>query len=292
MTAPPVPVPEKGKKAFSRYLAEGEEFVLLTRKHWITIAEPVATGAGSFVLMVVLIARMEQTAGDAAYILFLIWLVIAARTLYRIVEWRMRWFGSTKRRLMLQTGVIVRKMAMMPLEKVTDMNYAETPLGKVLGYGQYVMESAGQDQALRVVDRVPHSDVYYRILIGTMFGPKDEPATPAPQPEPAHDGLPEVPDWPPRYTREEWEAREREEFDQQKLERWEPVTPYDKLPPTFPPPGPAEAEPQAAPQPVPSDAPTQVIDITDPVQLLKDPWADAHLAEEAKGVASSDSKKD
>jgi hypothetical protein len=42
--------------------------------------------------------------------------------------------------------------------------------GRIFGYGRFVLESAGQDQALRQVDWVPHPDVTYRILCTEIFG--------------------------------------------------------------------------------------------------------------------------
>ena len=63
-----------------------------------------------------------------------------------------------------------QKVAMMPLIKVTDMSYQRSVPGRIFGYGRFVLESAGQDQALRQVDWVPHPDVTYRILCTEIFG--------------------------------------------------------------------------------------------------------------------------
>ena len=60
---------------------------------------------------------------------------------------------------MLTLGILTRKVAMIPLIKVTDMRYDRPPIGQILGYGSFVLESAGQDQAFRVVHFVPHPDI-------------------------------------------------------------------------------------------------------------------------------------
>jgi hypothetical protein len=62
---------------------------------------------------------------------------------------------------------------MMPLVKVTDMSYNRSPLGRLLGYGTFVMESAGQDQALRRVEWVPQPDQTYRAICAEIFGVDD-----------------------------------------------------------------------------------------------------------------------
>jgi hypothetical protein len=58
---------------------------------------------------------------------------------------------------------------MMPLLKVTDMSYVRSIPGQFLGYGKFVLESAGQDQALREVKWVPDPDQTYRDICAEIF---------------------------------------------------------------------------------------------------------------------------
>ena len=60
---------------------------------------------------------------------------------------------------------------MMPLLKVTDMTYDRSLLGRVVGYGKFMLESAGQDQALSTIDHVPDADTHYRAICTQLFGP-------------------------------------------------------------------------------------------------------------------------
>jgi hypothetical protein len=62
---------------------------------------------------------------------------------------------------------------MMPLMKVTDMSYERSVPGRLLGYGRFVMESAGQDQALHEVNWVPQPDDHYRAICAEIFGVAD-----------------------------------------------------------------------------------------------------------------------
>jgi hypothetical protein len=77
----------------------------------------------------------------------------------------------TDRRLLLLDGFLVHRVAMMPSEKVTDLGYERTPLGQLLGYGTFVLETAGQDQALDRVTWVPRPDARYRLIIAALFHP-------------------------------------------------------------------------------------------------------------------------
>ena len=59
---------------------------------------------------------------------------------------------------------------MMPLRKVTDMTYERSVLGRLLGYGEFIMESAGQDQALSRVPYLPRPDSLYLEVSQLLFG--------------------------------------------------------------------------------------------------------------------------
>ena len=76
---------------------------------------------------------------------------------------------ATDKRLLLRYGLISHKVAMMPLLKVTDMSYVRSIPGQFLGYGKFVLESAGQDQALREVKWVPNPDQTYRDICAEIF---------------------------------------------------------------------------------------------------------------------------
>jgi Bacterial PH domain len=58
---------------------------------------------------------------------------------------------------------------MMPLARVTDMRYQRSPLGRILGYGTFVLESAGQDQALSSINFLPDPDELYREVCELLF---------------------------------------------------------------------------------------------------------------------------
>lgn len=163
-------LPEAGVKSLDKYLVPNEErVVFVVRRHWTILTEPILTTLASGIVMVFLVWVLGEKFADLANIIFIAWLVVLGRLVFHVIEWRDSWFGSTQRRLMLIHGLVTRKVAMMPLEKVTDMSYGRSPMGQILGYGEFVLESAGQEQALRSVTHVPHPDQLYRLLLSTMF---------------------------------------------------------------------------------------------------------------------------
>ena len=70
--------------------------------------------------------------------------------IWRVVDWWFDRFILTNKRVMVVGGLITRKVAMMPLLRVTDMKYEQSPLGRMLNYRTFVLESAGQEQALPI----------------------------------------------------------------------------------------------------------------------------------------------
>ena len=144
-----------------RYLLDGERIVIAAHQHWAKVAEPVASAVAGLVLVLALDSFLPASLGLAANILWWVWFGMVGRA---------NWFVATDKRLILTYGLITRKVAMMPLTKVTDMSYNRSPLGRLLGYGTFVMESAGQDQALHTVGWVADPDRTYRAMCAEIFG--------------------------------------------------------------------------------------------------------------------------
>jgi uncharacterized membrane protein YdbT with pleckstrin-like domain len=112
-----------------------------------------------------------------------IWVLLIGYLLWDVVEWYVCRFVLTNKRIMLIEGVFTRNVAMMPLARVTDMKYTQSPLGRVLGYGTFEIESAGQDQALRRVENLPNPTDLYLQVVEEMYEPEASEARRAAQAE-------------------------------------------------------------------------------------------------------------
>jgi len=100
-----------------------------------------------------------------------IWAVIMGWIAWTVADWYFDRFILTNKRLILVQGLITRKVGMMPLIKVTDMKYVQSPLGRMLNYGTFVLESAGQDQALSRVEHMPNPNELYLRIVEEMYEP-------------------------------------------------------------------------------------------------------------------------
>jgi membrane protein YdbS with pleckstrin-like domain len=156
-----------------RYLFPTEKFRGEWRRHWIHLVKRLSLGVlATFILGYLAGFFAKKNEGSILTILVLIWIAIMAWVLWDVAEWYYDRFILTNKRVMLVEGIISRNVAMMPLSRVTDMKYTQSPLGRVLGYGTFELESAGQDQALRNVTNLPNPTDLYLQVVEEMYEPE------------------------------------------------------------------------------------------------------------------------
>lgn len=172
---------DRALRSAEGFLLPDEEVVVASNKHWVVIAEPVLTCVLSFALVVWVNVSTGSAGGD---VFWWVWFAIVLRTAWCLLEWRRTWFIATDQRFLKITGMVVRKVAMMPLKKVTDITYDRTIPGQILRYGTFRFETAGQDQAFSKLERMPHPNEMYRAIVEYVLGgpPKAAPAKPAARP--------------------------------------------------------------------------------------------------------------
>lgn len=138
-------------------------------QHWAILSPTIILVSTATLLVLWMDASTPPSADKGVRFMWYLWLGVVAWGTLKFFLWRRDWFIGTNKRLLLFHG-IPRKVAMMPLIKVTDMTYQRTVPGLVLGYGKYIMESAGQDQALSDINFVPHPDLNYQAICTEIFG--------------------------------------------------------------------------------------------------------------------------
>jgi len=157
---------------FLRYLSDPEmnADALGGQIHWSSMLEPVLTTAGGLFLCFLMISQLPGDLAGAGSILVLVMLVLIGRLAYMYWEWNRNLIFFTNKRVIAVTGVFVRNVAMLPLGKLTDMNYKRSVVGMLLGYGSFRLETAGQNQAVELLRRIPDPDGSYRHLQNLLFG--------------------------------------------------------------------------------------------------------------------------
>src|SRR5215468_369255 len=152
-----------------RYLLPTERTVIRVRRHWAILSSDLLQVVGLVVLASVISLASPDTLGS--YWLAW-WILLTAVLRFALVwgEWFVERFVVTDMRMIMISGIVTRKVAMMPLVKVTDMTYERSVMGQILGYGEFIVESAGQDQALSRVSFLPRPDRLYIQVAELLFG--------------------------------------------------------------------------------------------------------------------------
>lgn len=152
-----------------KYLLPTERVVIQVRRHWARLLTYLAQ-TGGLLAVAALISVSGRRSPGAQQLAWWLVLVAVLRLGFVVAEWWVERFVVTDMRVILTSGIITRRVAMMPLGKVTDMTYERSVLGQMLGYGVFVVESAGQDQALSRVDFLPRPDRLYIQVAELLFG--------------------------------------------------------------------------------------------------------------------------
>jgi membrane protein YdbS with pleckstrin-like domain len=168
-----LPLEDEPSSLVARYLFPTERYRGEWKRHWIHLTTPLLIGAGTTFALGYLsgfLAKQEVT--ELTTVVIVLWLAVMLWVAWKIGDWFFDRFILTNKRVMVVNGIITRRVAMMPLLRVTDMKYEQSPLGRVLNYGTFVLESAGQEQALREVKHLPNPNELYLRVVEEMYEPQ------------------------------------------------------------------------------------------------------------------------
>ncbi|MEV0733558.1 MULTISPECIES: PH domain-containing protein [Polymorphospora] len=168
-----LPLEDEPTPLVARYLFPTERYRGEWKRHWVHLSTPLLIGvAATFVLGYLSGFLAGQEVGGLTTVAVIIWLGIMGWVAWKVADWYFDRFILTNKRVMVVNGIITRRVAMMPLLRVTDMKYEQSPLGRALNYGTFVLESAGQEQALREVKHLPNPNELYLRVVEEMYEPQ------------------------------------------------------------------------------------------------------------------------
>lgn len=145
-------------------LSEGEEIVVKFRQHWKLLAIPF----GWFVLSLVAIWLVAWLS-DGWFTTVGVLLVLGA-AMYLIVrpviDWLVTYYVLTTERLITRTGLIARWGVEIPLERITNVNFSQSVIERLLRAGDLVVESAGETGRSEFAN-IPRPDDFQALLYRT-----------------------------------------------------------------------------------------------------------------------------
>ena len=133
---------------------EGEVIVDEVRHHWVVYLRPLLEIAAALLLVVSGVFASVQVA-------WLPWVVavgLAIHAGWHALNEHMDRFVITNMRVFRLRGVLGQTLATMPLGRILDITVEKPLLGRLLGFGHFVFESAAQEQGLRDIRYVGRPD--------------------------------------------------------------------------------------------------------------------------------------
>jgi uncharacterized membrane protein YdbT with pleckstrin-like domain len=158
----------------NRYLLPHERQVISVHQHPAVLIGPIFLVLAGLAIAGWVTGEFTNGNGTALLVIWLVWAILLLRLLWKVLDWSLTYFVITSQRLLLAKGFLLRRVDMMPLTKVTDMSFNRTATGQLLGFGEFVVESAGQDQALRHIEYLPYPEQLYLEVCGLIFKDKEE----------------------------------------------------------------------------------------------------------------------
>jgi hypothetical protein len=133
---------------------EGEVIVDEVAHHWVSFVR----GGLYAVLAVLLLVWSVLTDTSFGWLPFLAGWALLAWGGYLALSVHMDRFVVTNMRVFRVNGVFSQSLATMPLARILDITVHKPFVGRVLGYGHFVFESAAQAQGLREITTVARPD--------------------------------------------------------------------------------------------------------------------------------------
>ena len=169
-------------------LNSNETIALDMHPHWWYFAQPAFALLGAIVIGIVVVAKTDsgETSGKAAGTVTLVLLVGGALWLVgRYLKWLTTNFVITSQRLIFRQGVFAKSVIEIPLERVNNVNFSQDFFERILGAGDLLIESGGEDGQQRFTD-IRHPDKVQNLvhaqveaLVQMRAGYRHAPAAPA-----------------------------------------------------------------------------------------------------------------
>ncbi|MBM3730839.1 MAG: hypothetical protein FJW44_08490 [Actinobacteria bacterium] len=136
-----------------KHLNENEELILDVHPHWWYFAQ--SGGAAVAALIAWYLGAVSIDGGFMEWLPKVLGVVVALGLVwvgYEYLQWRFTNFAITSARVIYQEGLISRKGVEIPLERVNNVNFNQTIIERLLGAGDLLIESGGEDGQQRFTD--------------------------------------------------------------------------------------------------------------------------------------------
>ena len=132
-----------------------EEVAVDLHPHWWYYAKPVVTLVGAIALGVFTLLFVEPGTDPRTPLMWVSLIVLLGAVLWliaRYLKWATTNFVITSDRLIFRSGVIAKSGVEIPLERVNTVHFSQSIFERLVGAGDLVIESGGEDGQQRFTD--------------------------------------------------------------------------------------------------------------------------------------------
>ncbi len=153
--------------AFPKKLLNSYETVRLDlRPHWWYLAPPVSSVVGAIIFGIFALSNGNDVLKWVALAL----LVVCALWLVgRYFKWVTTNFVITTDRVIFRQGIVAKQGVQIPLERVNNVNFHQSIFERMIGAGDLLIESGGEDGQQRFTD-IKHPDKVTNLIHEAMEG--------------------------------------------------------------------------------------------------------------------------
>jgi uncharacterized membrane protein YdbT with pleckstrin-like domain len=148
-----------------------ETTTLTTRLHPITLTWSVLWVVFHFGLTICCLAIGARAAVDAFFFGMMLWAI--TKLAWKYANWSQTFLQLSTLRIIYNAGLLSQKTRQLPIHRITDFGYEQTWLGRIFGYGTFILDTAGnasgEDAKLRYIDFIPSSDDVYHHLCTLVY---------------------------------------------------------------------------------------------------------------------------
>ena len=155
-----------------RILLPHERRVITVRFHPAAVVVPLVAASGGLIAAAVL--SLQGLSPRALEIAWSIWVVVFLYVMLRTLGWFTSYFVVTSHRIILVRGFFRSDVAMLPLSAATRLRFRRSVAGRLLGYGQFIIQDAGGGRGQLRVNLLPYPEQLYIEVLALVF-PDREP---------------------------------------------------------------------------------------------------------------------
>ena len=150
-------------------LNPNETIALDMHPHWWYFVKPAATLLAVLAIGIYVLAKDPSFTGSDTLRLVVLAVVVASAIwlVVRYLKWTTTSFVITSHRIIFRTGLLSKSGIEIPLERVNNVNFHQGIFERMLGAGDLLIESGGEDGQSRYTD-IRHPDKVQRLIHAQM----------------------------------------------------------------------------------------------------------------------------